>query len=99
MNGFYLYVYSRAVAGSKVSGAVLNGNFLKRIVARMGCWNQLSRQRAQLSHLSDHMLSDIGLSRTDAQRESRRNLWDDPQQLPEVRVKSMCGGLVQLPDR
>ncbi|MCP4992404.1 MAG: DUF1127 domain-containing protein [Gammaproteobacteria bacterium] len=69
------------------------------MVARMVRWNQLSRQRAQLSHLSDQMLGDIGLSRVDAQRESRRHFWDDPQQFSKMRTRNTCGELVQLPGR
>ncbi len=98
MNGFYL-VYNRVVAGSRGSVATVNDNLLKRMLAQIVRWNQLSRQRDQLSHLSDHMLNDIGLSQDDVQRESRRSFWDNPQQFQEVGVKSMCGGLVQLPGR
>ncbi|TMU23268.1 DUF1127 domain-containing protein [Halomonas sp. ATBC28] len=40
-------------------------------------WYQLRRERDSLRHLSDDMLKDIGISRDDVQRESRRPFWDD----------------------
>lgn len=40
-------------------------------------WRQLRRERYALRYLSDDMLKDIGLSREDVQRESRRPFWDD----------------------
>ena len=40
-------------------------------------WRQLRRERDSLRHLSDDMLKDIGISRDDVQRESRRPFWDD----------------------
>lgn len=36
------------------------------------------RQRRQLGELSDHQLADLGLTRTQAEAESRRRLWDAP---------------------
>ncbi|GEN29468.1 hypothetical protein HVA01_31140 [Halovibrio variabilis] len=44
---------------------------------RLYRWQQLRRERETLRHLSDDMLKDIGLSRKDVQRESRRPFWDD----------------------
>ncbi|MES9871064.1 MAG: DUF1127 domain-containing protein [Sedimenticola sp.] len=41
---------------------------------------QLTRQRRQLAQLSDDQLRDIGISRSDAQREARRPFWDEPKQ-------------------
>lgn len=45
-----------------------------RRVRRM---NQLYRERSQLHELSDEQLRDIGLTRHEANRESRRHYWDD----------------------
>jgi uncharacterized protein YjiS (DUF1127 family) len=38
------------------------------------CYRRHS-QRRQLSHLSDHMLKDIGISRVDALREAHKHFW------------------------
>ncbi|MFN3971895.1 MAG: DUF1127 domain-containing protein [Gemmobacter sp.] len=38
----------------------------------------LRRSRARLAALDDHILRDIGLSRAEAEAESRRALWDVP---------------------
>lgn len=35
-------------------------------------WAELRRQRRHLGELEDHLLADIGLSRSQARRESRR---------------------------
>ena len=40
---------------------------------------RLHQQRNSLSLLSDRMLRDIGVSREEALRESRRPVWDLPQ--------------------
>ena len=40
---------------------------------------QVRRQRAHLSNLDDHMLRDIGLTREEVAAESRRVVWDVPQ--------------------
>ncbi|MFN4193674.1 MAG: DUF1127 domain-containing protein [Tabrizicola sp.] len=38
----------------------------------------LARSRRALAHLDDHLLADIGLSREDAEAETRRPPWDAP---------------------
>jgi uncharacterized protein YjiS (DUF1127 family) len=38
----------------------------------------LKRARNRLAMLDDHLLCDIGLSRSDAQAEAQRPLWDAP---------------------
>ncbi|PJI84998.1 uncharacterized protein YjiS (DUF1127 family) [Yoonia maricola] len=38
----------------------------------------LRRQRNQLAQLNDHMLHDIGVSRSEAIAESRKTSWDAP---------------------
>jgi len=40
-------------------------------------WREFSRQRRELRALSDHMLKDIGISRSDAIREANRAFWDN----------------------
>jgi uncharacterized protein YjiS (DUF1127 family) len=39
-------------------------------------WMQRYRQRRALVSLSDHMLKDLGLSRSDAGRESGKRFWE-----------------------
>ena len=38
-------------------------------------WQDRMRQRHQLAEMDDYMLRDIGLSRADAERESRKHFW------------------------
>ena len=38
----------------------------------------LSRQRRQLRALDDHMLADIGISRTEAVAEAQKTVWHAP---------------------
>lgn len=45
--------------------------------ARLQRWRQLRRERLQLRELNEHSLRDIGLTRMDVERESRRRFWDD----------------------
>lgn len=49
---------------------------LKRIEATSKTWQEVSRQRKELSSFSDDLLKDIGLSRVDADREANRPYWD-----------------------
>lgn len=39
-------------------------------------WNEMARQRKELRSLSDEILKDIGISRTDALHEANRHFWD-----------------------
>lgn len=39
---------------------------------------QTRRERVALSHLDQHMLNDLGLTRDQAQREVDRPIWDVP---------------------
>ena len=50
---------------------------LWRWARRMDRLAQLRRERSQLRELSDELLRDIGLTRHEANRESRRHFWDD----------------------
>ncbi len=36
------------------------------------------RERQDLSDLDDHLLKDIGVSRTEAKKETKRPVWDAP---------------------
>ncbi|MHB0775814.1 DUF1127 domain-containing protein [Halomonas sp. WWR20] len=48
-----------------------------RLSRRLALYRQRRRTRRQLSRLDDHMLRDIGLSRYDVVRESRKPFWQD----------------------
>lgn len=40
-------------------------------------WQERARERRALGTLSDHMLKDLGLSRSDAGRESAKRFWKE----------------------
>ena len=48
-----------------------------RLVEMLQLWWDRSEQRRQLARLDDRMLRDIGVSHTDAYRESRKWFWQD----------------------
>ncbi len=50
------------------------------LLARLRAAFDSQRQRRQLRDLSDAQLEDIGISRTEAEAEAQRRLWDAPQQ-------------------
>lgn len=56
---------------------MLTTSLLTRAWCHVKTWNAVSRQRRELLKLSDHMLKDLGLSRADAERESRRPFWEN----------------------
>lgn len=47
-------------------------------LARLRLWLALARERRQLARLDDTALSDLGLTRWQAEREARRPFWDGP---------------------
>ena len=47
-------------------------------LARLLFWNRIWVERQSLKDLEPHLLKDIGLSRDEARRESRRPSWDAP---------------------
>ncbi|WP_207623917.1 DUF1127 domain-containing protein [Rhodobacter calidifons] len=49
-------------------------SFLRRLFGALA----LARSRRALAHLDDHLLRDIGLSRSKAQAEASRAAWDAP---------------------
>jgi uncharacterized protein YjiS (DUF1127 family) len=48
-----------------------------KIVLLVEGWMQRRRQRLMLRTMSDHMLHDIGITRSDAYEESRKPFWLD----------------------
>lgn len=49
------------------------------LLARLWQALALARSRRALARLDDHLLRDIGLTRHDAETETRRRDWDAPQ--------------------
>ncbi len=50
----------------------------RSFLARFGQILALSRSRRALARLDDHLLRDIGLSRSEAEAEAARDDWDVP---------------------
>ena len=48
---------------------------LARALDRVLDWQERARQRRQLAALPDHLLHDLGLSRADVARETRKPFW------------------------
>ena len=48
---------------------------LQMLADAVGIWAERFRTRRRLNHLSDHMLEDIGVSRTDMAREAEKPFW------------------------
>ena len=47
-----------------------------RVGERLQLWRERYRQRRALGGLNDHMLKDLGLSRSDAGRETGKRFWE-----------------------
>ncbi len=65
----------QSLRGSSVRSAERLVSRLTRLWATLELWHQRARQRQQLLTLSDHMLSDIGISRADAEQEAEKPFW------------------------
>ena len=48
---------------------------MARAFDTLSTWQERAHQRASLAALDDHMLADIGLTRTDVYRECRKPFW------------------------
>jgi uncharacterized protein YjiS (DUF1127 family) len=48
---------------------------IRPVAEAVGIWVERRRMRRRLSHLSDHMLKDIGISRTDRAQEAEKPFW------------------------
>jgi len=60
--------------GLKGTGSSI-GRWLVNSVDALLDWQERARQRHHLSELDDHMLHDIGLSRTDVELEITKPIW------------------------
>jgi uncharacterized protein YjiS (DUF1127 family) len=72
----YLPGSSRSVGWSvrrAFEGAV---RFADRGLVTLMGWYDVAKERRALGSMSDEMLKDIGISRTDARREAGRRFWD-----------------------
>lgn len=49
---------------------------VNKIVAKLICWRLVAKQRRELDNMSDELLKDIGVSRSEATREANRHFWD-----------------------
>jgi uncharacterized protein YjiS (DUF1127 family) len=50
-------------------------NLVKRVVTRVKQWRRRARERAELAALDDRMLTDIGLSRAEAEFLANKPFW------------------------
>ena len=58
--------------------ALLRAGSLSRLSNRLLAASALKRSRHSLRHLDDHLLRDIGVTRTEALSEADRAAWDAP---------------------
>lgn len=52
-----------------------SGSLAVRLTSILETWAERRRQRLTLQGLSDYALKDIGLSRSEAEREARKPFW------------------------
>jgi uncharacterized protein YjiS (DUF1127 family) len=64
----------RHAAAIRFAAALARG--LVNATDTLSLWMERYRQRRALISLSDHMLKDLGLSRSDAGRESGKRFWE-----------------------
>ena len=60
----------------KGGAIMISTPLMKKVWAKVVHWRELSRQRSQLSKMSDALLKDAGISRADAECEAERPFWD-----------------------
>lgn len=51
------------------------GQWMITLFDRFATWSERRRQRRALEALPDHLLSDIGISRADAEQEAHKPFW------------------------
>lgn len=51
------------------------GHWMIDLFDRFATWSERRRQRRALEALPDHLLSDIGISRADAEQEAHKPFW------------------------
>lgn len=65
------------VAQTKGLAFRLSAPATRRLLSLLAFWRNRARERRALSRLDDRLLSDIGLNRDAAARESSRRFWQD----------------------
>jgi len=55
---------------------MLISTLLSKVRLQINAWREVSQHRSDIRKLSDHLLDDIGLTRTHAEREINRPFWD-----------------------
>ena len=67
----------RALTGAAPHGAVhpVGPHPLARVVDLLLTWSERARQRRELMQFDDHLLRDIGLTRTEATLEAEKPFW------------------------
>jgi uncharacterized protein YjiS (DUF1127 family) len=73
-NFFSLSHQARDLSSNR-SGVAAAGGLLVALFDRLADWSERRRQRRALEALPDHLLSDIGLSRADAEQEADKPFW------------------------
>lgn len=63
------------IAARACAGPARRGSLLARLFGRLIVWSERQRERHKLGELDERALRDIGLSRTDIERESRKPFW------------------------
>jgi uncharacterized protein YjiS (DUF1127 family) len=59
----------------EASGAAASPRFFSQLVGHLVTWRQRARSRHLLRRLDDRMLRDVGLSRSDVERECAKHFW------------------------
>lgn len=57
------------------AAALILGRWSSGVVRLMARWHRLAYERRLLASLDDRMLRDIGVTRSDAETESRKPFW------------------------
>ena len=69
-----------------------------KMLAKILFWRSVSGQRKDLRRMSDDLLKDIGISRTDADREGKRIFWDHSP-FEDVSLRRQTGSVSKMSER
>jgi len=64
-----------SLEGTPLPKAIASPRLVARVLAKLRAWHRSSQSRFQLAELDDRQLKDIGLTRSQAQVESRKSFW------------------------
>ncbi|AUW39185.1 DUF1127 domain-containing protein [Vibrio vulnificus] len=51
-------------------------SLIKKLLNELGRWRRNHSTKAHLSHLSDHLYKDVGLTKEQVRNEFKRSFWD-----------------------